>query len=68
MNELTGQIVLVTGAKGGLGTYVTQAFLDSGAKVIGSSRSIEDADFPNPNFAATPADARSAQYQAIASG
>ena len=56
MNELTGQIILVTGAKGGLGTYVTQAFLDAGAKVIGSSRAIQDADFPNPNFAAIPAD------------
>jgi NAD(P)-dependent dehydrogenase (short-subunit alcohol dehydrogenase family) len=56
MNELTGQVVLVTGAKGGLGTYVTQTFLNAGARVIGSSRAIQDADFPNPNFAAIPAD------------
>jgi NAD(P)-dependent dehydrogenase (short-subunit alcohol dehydrogenase family) len=56
MNELTGQTILVTGAKGGLGTHVTQAFIDAGAKVIGSSRAIQDADFPNPNFAAIPAD------------
>src|SRR5690242_6549580 len=56
MNALTGQIILVTGAKGGLGTHVTQAFLDAGATVIGSSRAIQDSDFPNPNFAAIPAD------------
>src|SRR5260370_18244917 len=56
MNEFTGQTVLITGAKGGLGTYVTQAFLDAGARVLGASRAIRDADFPNPNFAAMPAD------------
>src|SRR5215831_3749073 len=50
------QTVLVTGAKGGLGTYVTQAFLDAGATVVGSSRAIQGADFPHPNFAAIPAD------------
>ena len=56
MNELKGQTVLITGAKGGLGTYVTRAFLDAGAQVVGSSRVIQDADFANPNFAAIPAD------------
>jgi NAD(P)-dependent dehydrogenase (short-subunit alcohol dehydrogenase family) len=56
MNTLTGQTILVTGAKGGLGTFVTQAFLDAGARVVGSSRAIQDSDFPNPNFAAIPAD------------
>ena len=56
MSELAGQTILVIGAKGGLGAHVTQAFLDAGAKVIGSSRAIQDADFPNPNFAAMPAD------------
>ena len=56
MSELAGQTILVTGAKGGLGAHVTQAFLDAGAKVIGSSRAIQDADFPNANFAAMPAD------------
>lgn len=61
MNELAGQTVLITGAKGGLGTYVTQAFLDAGAKVIGSSRAIQDADFPNANFAAIPADLTNAE-------
>ncbi len=46
------KIVLITGAKGGLGTSVTQAFLDAGATVVGSSRSIADSDFSHPNFSA----------------
>lgn len=49
-------MVLITGAKGGLGTVVTEALLASGAMVAGSSRSIADSDFPHPNFAAMPAD------------
>jgi len=35
---MKGQAVLVTGANGGLGTYVTRAFVDTGATVIGTSR------------------------------
>ena len=54
--SLTGKVVLITGAKGGLGTFVTNAFLDAGAKVAGASRSIKDADFPHPNFAALAAE------------
>src|SRR5437868_4378130 len=42
--------VLITGAKGGLGTFVTNAFLESGAFVIGASQSIADSDFPHDNF------------------
>jgi NAD(P)-dependent dehydrogenase (short-subunit alcohol dehydrogenase family) len=53
---LTGKIALVTGAKGGLGTAVTRAFLDAGATVIGVSRSISAADFPHPNFIPISAD------------
>ncbi len=49
-------VVLVTGAKGGLGTYVTNAFLDAGANVVGVSRSIKQADFPNAKFLAISAD------------
>jgi NAD(P)-dependent dehydrogenase (short-subunit alcohol dehydrogenase family) len=49
-------VVLITGAKGGLGTHVTQAFLNSGATVAGSSRRIADSDFPHPKFFAVPAD------------
>ena len=44
--------MLVTGASGGLGTYVTQAFLDAGATVIGTSRKIQQSDFTSPAFAA----------------
>ena len=49
-------MVLITGAKGGLGTAVTRVFLAAGAMVAGSSRSIRDSDFSNPRFAAMPAD------------
>ena len=44
---MKGKVVLVTGANGGLGTYVTQAFLDAGATVIGTSRKIQQSDFNN---------------------
>jgi NAD(P)-dependent dehydrogenase (short-subunit alcohol dehydrogenase family) len=53
---MTEQIVLITGAKGGLGRSVTAAFLRSGACVTGSSRSIAQTDFPDPRFLAAPAD------------
>jgi NAD(P)-dependent dehydrogenase (short-subunit alcohol dehydrogenase family) len=48
--DLQGKVVLVTGAKGGLGTFVTQAFLSAGAKVAGVSRSIRQEDFAHPDF------------------
>ena len=50
--ELQGKVVLITGAKGGLGTPVTNLFLQSGARVFGVSRSITDSDFTHPNFSA----------------
>jgi NAD(P)-dependent dehydrogenase (short-subunit alcohol dehydrogenase family) len=56
MSEFANQVVLITGAKGGLGTNVTEAFLAAGATVIGTSRNIEDADFPNPRFVGMAAD------------
>lgn len=49
-------VVLVTGANGGLGTYVTQAFLDAGATVVGTSRKIQQSDFKHSNFTAMPAE------------
>ena len=58
--ELQGKVVLITGAKGGLGTFVTNSFLEAGARVFGVSRSIADADFPHPNFSAMPAELRTA--------
>ena len=53
---MKGKIVLVTGANGGLGVNVTQAFLDAGATVVGTSRRILQSDFKEPNFTALPAD------------
>jgi NAD(P)-dependent dehydrogenase (short-subunit alcohol dehydrogenase family) len=49
-------IVLIIGAKGGLGSFVTQRFLAAGAKVVGASRSIAKQDFPHPNFTPLPVD------------
>ncbi len=54
--ELKGKTVLITGAKGGLGNSVTNAFLDAGATVVGVARSIANADFPNERFTAIAAD------------
>src|SRR6266700_876486 len=53
---MKGKVVRVTGANGGLGTYVTQAFLDAGATVVGTSRKIQQSDFESPNFIAIPAE------------
>ena len=53
---MQGKVVLVTGANGGLGTYVTQAFLDAGAIIVGTSRKIQQSDFDHPNFSALPAE------------
>ena len=53
---MKGQVVLVTGASGGLGTHVTQAFLDAGATVIGSSRKVQQSDFTSADFTAFPAE------------
>lgn len=53
---LENRVVLITGAKGGLGTYVTNAFLAAGATVAGVSRSIQQSDFDHPRFNAIPAE------------
>jgi NAD(P)-dependent dehydrogenase (short-subunit alcohol dehydrogenase family) len=50
------KVVLVTGANGGLGSYVTQALLDAGATVVGASRKIQQSDFDSPTFTALPAE------------
>lgn len=56
MAELSQQVVLITGAKGGLGTVVTRACLDAGAIVVGSSRTIADSDFAHERFTGMAAD------------
>jgi NAD(P)-dependent dehydrogenase (short-subunit alcohol dehydrogenase family) len=61
MDKLSNQVVLITGAVGGLGTNVTEEFLAAGALVVGTSRTIADSDFPNPRFAAIAADLTDAQ-------
>ena len=53
---MSERVVLITGAKGGPGSFVTQRFLSTGATVVGSSRSIAAEDFPLPNFVALPVD------------
>jgi NADPH:quinone reductase-like Zn-dependent oxidoreductase len=50
------KVVLITGAKGGLGSFVTKAFLAVSATVVGTSRSINQSDFKNDRFNAIPAD------------
>jgi NAD(P)-dependent dehydrogenase (short-subunit alcohol dehydrogenase family) len=53
---MASRVVIVTGAKGGLGNFVTDKFLKAGDTVIGASRSIQASDFSNPNFVAVPTD------------
>jgi len=53
---MEGRVVLVTGADGALGKHVTQAFLDAGAIVVGTSRKIQQSDFSSPSFTALPAE------------
>lgn len=50
------KVVLVTGADGGLGTFVTQAFLEVGATVMGASRGIQQSAFKDARFIALAAD------------
>lgn len=67
MTNLAGKTALITGAKGGLGTFVTRAFLDAGADVYGTSRSIRTDDFDHPRFTPLPGELNNAEAaQALA--
>ena len=61
MPLLDQKVALITGAKGGLGSFVTEAFLQAGAAVVGVSRSIQASDFPDPRFVAMPAELSSGE-------
>ena len=69
---MKGKVVLVTGASGGLGVSVTQAILDAGATVIGTSRNMLQSSFNSSAFTAisaeisTPAGAAGLVDQGIA--
>jgi NAD(P)-dependent dehydrogenase (short-subunit alcohol dehydrogenase family) len=52
--KLNDKVVLITGANGGLGVFVTNTFLEAGARVAGVSLSIQSSDFPHPSFEAIP--------------
>ena len=65
---MQGKVVLVTGAKGGLGNYVTQTFLEAGAMVVGVSRSIKQSDFPHPNFTAVAGELTSSNAAGAVAG
>jgi NAD(P)-dependent dehydrogenase (short-subunit alcohol dehydrogenase family) len=58
--ELSDKTILITGANGGLGTAVTKAFLQAGARVAGVAKKIQNSDFPHPSFIAYPAELGSA--------
>ncbi len=52
----SNRIVLITGANGGLGSFVTETFLAAGDTVVGTSKSIQAASFQNPRFVAIASD------------
>jgi NAD(P)-dependent dehydrogenase (short-subunit alcohol dehydrogenase family) len=53
---MKGKIALVTGANGGLGSFVTRGLLDAGATVLGLARNIQQSDFVSPLFTAVAGD------------
>ena len=58
---ISGKVVMVTGANGGLGALVTQALLEAGAAVVGVSRHIRQSDFKQVGFTALAAEISTAE-------
>ncbi len=56
MNQLMNKVVLITGASGGLGNFITEGFLAEGTIVVGVARSIQASAFSSSKFLAMPAD------------
>ncbi len=54
--NLAGQVALVTGANGGLGTFVTGSLLKAGATVVGIARSIAAGEAHDSRFYPVSAD------------
>lgn len=52
----SNRIVLISGANGGLGSFVTKAFLAAGDTVVGTSKSIQATSFVSPRFVALTSD------------
>lgn len=53
---MNDKVALVTGANGGLGKHVTQAFLQAGATVVGTAPRLEAATLPHGKFTAIAAE------------
>jgi len=58
---MIGKVVMVTGANGGLGTWVTQALLAAGAMVVGVSPRIQQSNFEHVGFTALAAEISTAE-------
>jgi NAD(P)-dependent dehydrogenase (short-subunit alcohol dehydrogenase family) len=53
---MVSKVVLITGAKGGLGSFVTKRFLATAVTVVGASLKIAQEDFTGSNFVPLPLD------------
>jgi NAD(P)-dependent dehydrogenase (short-subunit alcohol dehydrogenase family) len=53
---MKAKTVLITGANGALGSFITKAFLKTGSRVIGASLRISATAFGEPNFEAASLD------------
>ncbi|MGZ4816136.1 MAG: SDR family NAD(P)-dependent oxidoreductase, partial [Terriglobales bacterium] len=47
---MSKRVVVITGANGGLGSFVTRRFLSNGDTVVGASRRIQSSEFASDDF------------------